>query len=114
MITAAQALALVEQSTINMDQRLKSIGDKIEQAANLGKREIWLDTALPSHLEFMIVERPYETPEFTPIQRLVRDRLTSFGFGMKIATRETQIGGGLGSMDDKVITKQLPYIKVTW
>lgn len=114
MIDAATAKALVEQSTINMDRRLSAIGEKIEQAAALGKREIWLDMALPYHNEFVVKEQPYHTAEFTGIQRSVRDKLVALGFGMIISKRETRIGGDLGSMDDEVKIEQCPYIKVTW
>lgn len=114
MITAIQARALVDQSTVAMDQRMKAICEKIEQAATIGKREIWLDIELPHYTEFYVAERPFNEPEFSAVQRVVREKLTGLGFGMRIATRETRIGGGLGSMDDEVVVKQLPYIKVSW
>ena len=114
MITATEARALVEQSAAAMDRRLKAIGEKIEQAATIGKREIWLDIELPHCTEFYVAERPFNEPEFSAVQRVVREKLTGLGFGMRIATRETKIGGGLGSMDDEVKIKQLPYIKVMW
>jgi hypothetical protein len=117
MITASKARELVELSSVNMDRRLKWIGEKIEQAATLGQNMIWLDLALPYNTELSKVEESDLRPaEFTHIQRLVRDKLVTFGFNMVIASREVHIGGGLGSMDDahEVKIKKLPYIKVTW
>ena len=114
MINATEARILVEHSEAELNKRLQTINIKIEQAAKLGKREIWLDMELPGYTEFKVLERPFNEPELTPVQRLVKDGLSAIGFTMKIATRETRIGGGLGSMDDEIEIKHLPYIKIGW
>jgi len=114
MITAKEAKELVEQSDEKMSRRLDQIGEKIKEAATLGKREIWLDMALPYHTEFAVAERPFYSAEFTPLQRLIEQKLKAFGYSMQIAKRETHIGGGLGSMDDEVKIEHLPYLQVRW
>lgn len=114
MITAKQARELVEQSEASMTRRLEQIGEKITEAAKLGKRELWLTDALPYHKEFEVVEISYRNPEFTPLQRLVEAELKKLGFTMKIEDREVTIGGGLGSMDDEPRNEMSPYIRVTW
>lgn len=114
MITAKQARELVEQSEVSMTRRLEQIGEKITEAAKLGKRELWLTWALPYHKEFEVEKKPYYPAEFTPLQRLIEAELKKLGFTMKIEDREVTIGGGLGSMDEEPRNEMRPYIRVTW
>jgi len=114
MITAQEARELVEQSEASMTRRMDQIGEKIVEAAKLGKRELWLTDALPYHKEFETVEISYRNPEFTPLQRLIEAELKKLGYSMKIIQREVTIGGGLGSMDEKPRNEMRPYIRVTW
>lgn len=114
MITAKEALELVEQSEASMTRRMDQIGEKIVEAAKLGKRELWLTSALPYHKEFEVVEISYKNPEFTPLQRLIEAELKKLGFSMRIIQREVTIGGGLGSMDEQPRNEMRPYIRVTW
>lgn len=114
MITAQEARELVEQSEASMTRRMDQIGEKIVEAAKLGKRELWLTSALPYHKEFEVVEISYRNPEFTPLQRLIEKELKRQGFTMKIENRETTIGGGFKSMDVESKIEMRPYIRVTW
>jgi hypothetical protein len=114
MITAKEARELVEQSEASMTRRLNQIGEKIVEAATLGKRELWLTSALPYHAEFQVKHEVCRTPEFTPLQRLIETELKKLGYMMKIVDREVTIGGGLGSMDDEPRNEMHPYIRVTW
>lgn len=114
MITAQEARELVEQSEASMTRRLEQIGEKITEAAKLGKRELWLSSALPYHKEFEVDKKPYYPAEFTPLQRLIAAELKKLGYMMKIEDRETKIGGGLGSLDEPSRIEMCPYIRVTW
>ena len=114
MITAKEARELVEQSEISMTRRLNQLGEKIKEAAMLGKRELWLTDALPYHKEFEVEKKPYYPAEFTPLQRLIEAELKKLGYMMKIEDREVKIGGGLGSMDEPSRLEMHPYIRVTW
>lgn len=114
MITAQEARELVEQSEASMTRRLDQIGEKIVEAAKLGKRELWLTSALPYNKEFEVEKKPFYPAEFTPQQRLIEAELKKLGFAMKIEDREVTIGGGLGSMDDEPRNEMRPYIRVTW
>lgn len=113
MITAKEARELVEQSEVSMTRRLNQVGEKITEAAKLGKRELWLIDALPYNKEFA-VEDYYGHIDFTPLQRLIEAELKKLGYSMKIIQRETQIGGGLGSMDEPSRMEMRPYIRVSW
>jgi hypothetical protein len=114
MITAKEARELVEQSEVAMTRRMDQIGEKIREAAMLGKREMWMTSALPYHKEFEVEDQPYRfTPEFTPLQRLIEKELSQQGFAMRIVEREVMIGGGLGSMEEGRQEKR-PYLLVTW
>lgn len=114
MINAREALELVEQSETSMTRRMDQIGEKIVEAAKLGKRELWLTSALPYHKEFEVVEISYRNPEFTPLQRLIEAELKKLGYSMKIIQREVTIGGGFKSMDVESKIEMRPYIRVTW
>jgi hypothetical protein len=114
MINARQARELVEQSSARMEKRLEQIGEKIEEAAGLGKTELWLFDSLPYHKEFEVVEISYRNPDFTPIQRLIKKELERLGYSFKIEQREVTIGGGLGSLDEPSRIEKHPYIRVTW
>lgn len=114
MITAQEARELVEQSETSMARRMDQIGEKIVEAAKLGKRELWLTDALPYHKEFETVEISYRNPEFTPLQRLIEAELKKLGYSMKIIQREVTIGGGFKSMDVESKIEMRPYIRVTW
>ena len=114
MINARQARELVEQSEASMTRRLEQIGEKITEAAKLGKRELWLSSALPYHKEFEVEKKPFYPAEFTPLQRLIEQELKRLGFVMKIEDRETKIGGGFKSMDTETKIEMCPYIRVTW
>ena len=113
MITAKEARELVEQSEVSMTRRLDQLSEKIKEAAMLGKRELWLTSALPYHKEFEVEHKPYQTPDFTPLQRLIEAELKRQGFTMRITEREVIIGGGLGSMEEGRPEKR-PYLLVTW
>ena len=97
-----------------MEKRLDQIGEKIREAATLGKSEIWLTSALPMHKEFEVDYQPYRNADFTPLQRLVEKELRRHGFTMKIELRETKIGGGFKSLDGETKIEMHPYLKVTW
>ena len=114
MITAKEARELVEQSEVSMTRRMDQISEKIKEAAMLGKRELWLTSALPYHKEFEVEKKPLYPAEFTPLQRLIEKELKRQGFTMKIEDRETTIGGGLGSIDEAPRNEMRPYIRVTW
>ena len=114
MITAQEARELVEQSEASMTRRLEQIGEKITEAAKLGKRELWLTCALPYNKEFEVEKKPFYPAEFTPLQQLIEAELKKLGFTMKIEDRVVTIGGGLGSMDEKPRNEMHPYIRVTW
>jgi len=114
MITAKEARELVEQSEASMTRRLNQIGEKIKEAAMLGKRELWLTDALPYHKEFEVEKKPFYPAEFTPLQRLIEAELKKLGYMMRIEDREVKIGGGLGSMDEPSRLEMHPYIRVTW
>jgi nitrate reductase beta subunit len=114
MITAQQARAAVETSHVIMTKRIQQIGEKISIAASLGKSEIWLDIALPYHVEFRVVTESFYSAEFTPLQRSIEQEMKQLGYEFKISYRETRIGGGFKSMDEEVTLKMLPYIQVTW
>ena len=114
MITAKEARELVEQSEASMTRRLNQLGEKIKEAAMLGKRELWLTDALPYHKEFEVEKKPYYPAEFTPLQRLIEAELKKLGYMMRIEDREVKIGGGLGSMDEPSRLEMHPYIRVTW
>lgn len=113
MITAQQARELVEQSEVSMTRRMDQIGEKIKEAAMLGKRELWVIDVLYYNKEFEVDYQPYRTPEFTPLQRLIEVELKRQGFTMRIAERDVIVGGGLGSMEEGRKEKR-PYILVTW
>lgn len=113
MITAKEARELVEQSEVSMTRRLNQVGEKITEAAKLGKRELWLIDALPYNKEFA-VEDYYGHIDFTPLQRLIEAELKKLGYSMKIIQRETQIGGGFKSMDVETKIEMRPYIRVSW
>ena len=113
MITAQQARELVEQSEVSMTRRMDQIGEKIQEAAMLGKRELWLASALLYHKEFEVDYQPYRTPEFTPLQRLIEVELKRQGFTMRIVERDVIVGGGFKSMEEGREEKR-PYILVTW
>jgi hypothetical protein len=97
-----------------MTRRLDQLSEKIKEAAMLGKRELWATGALPYHKEFEVEHKPYQTPDFTPLQRLIEKELKRQGFTMRIVEREVTIGGGLGSMDEAPRQEKHPYILVTW
>ena len=54
MITAKEARQLVEKCEASITRRLDEIGQKVIEAANLGKTELWLASALPNTKEFEI------------------------------------------------------------
>lgn len=114
MINARQAREMVEQSSAMMEKRLEQIGEKITEAASLGKSELWLTSALPYHKEFEVEDKPYYPAEFTPLQRLVKKEMERLGYSFKIEQRDVKIGGGLGSMDEAPREEKRPYIRVTW
>lgn len=115
MITAKEARALVETSTAQMADRLEAIEKVITEAATLGKREVWLSDALPYSDEYKVKDsRYYQSPMLTPVQELIAKELRANGFMFDITLRNVQVGGGLGSMDDEVTHKALPYLRVWW
>ena len=113
MITQAEARALVDSSNVVMEARIEKIGEKISEAAALGKTELWLSDVLYSD-EFQINHQPYRSAGMTPLQQLVKKELSKYGFNLEIKTRSTQIGGGLGSMDVEVRHEDLPYLYIRW
>ena len=113
MITAKEARDLVEQSEASMTRRLDQLGEKIKEAAMLGKRELWVIDVLYYNKEFEVNEQAYRTPEFTPLQRLIEAELKRNGFTMRIVEREVTIGGGFKSMEEGR-QEMRPYILVTW
>ena len=113
MITAKEARDLVEQSEASMTRRLNQLSEKIKEAAMLGKRELWVTDALCYHKEFEVEHKPYQTPDFTPLQRLIEKELKRHGFTMRIAERDIMVGGGFKSMEEGRKEKH-PYILVTW
>ena len=119
MITAKEALTLVETSSALMDKRLERLDKLIQEAARLGKRSITLhrDAAPYTYSvgdEFKVEHRPYQSAEFTPLQRQIKAELEKFGYAVKIVLLEVQIGGGLGSMDDEVREEDRPYFQISW
>lgn len=54
MITAKETLELTQQSETAITLRLEQIGEKIVEAAKLGKRGLWLTDALPHNTEFRV------------------------------------------------------------
>ena len=114
MISAKQARELVEQSVVMMTQRLDLIDAKITEAATLGRRELYPADVIHNADWLTVNTMAFRSPEFTPIQRLLKKELERAGFAMNIVTRETKIGGGLGSMDDEIEYKPLPDIKISW
>ena len=113
LINAMQARELVEQSKEVLDKRLEKISDKIREAATLGKRELYLADVL-YHDDWVNVEhQSYQTPEFTPVQRLIEKEMKRLGFAMGIAMREVKVGGGFKSMDETKFENH-PYILIKW
>jgi hypothetical protein len=113
MITAKEALELVEQSEMAMTRRMNQIGERIRETAMLGKRELWMTSAVPYQKEFEVEENPYQTPVLTPLQRLIEKELSKLGYSMKIVQREVTIGGGLGSIEEPR-QEMRPYIRISW
>lgn len=112
MLTAKEALVLVQESSVAMDRRMVILDHIVTEAAMLEKREVWPDMALPHDTDYRVDYDGYSTAEMTPVQRLVKDKLTKLGFMFKIEYRNTQISGGLGSMDDEIVFTDLPYLVI--
>jgi hypothetical protein len=113
-INAQEARQLVEQSKAVLDQRLDKLGEKIREAASLGKRELYPADVLYHDDWVNIEKKPFYPPELTPVQRLIEKELKRHGFIMVIDTRNIKIGGGLGSMDDEVKYEDHPYMLIKW
>jgi hypothetical protein len=114
MITAKEARELVEQSDATVKKRLECIDILIRTEASLGKREVLLKDYLYHEDWMKINKRPYQDPEFTPVQRLVKVELEKVGFTVDIHGYPITIGGGLGSMDDKPREGHDYAIRVRW
>lgn len=114
MITAKAALDIYEQSKVRMEERLDKLNDKIIEASNLGKRELWLSRAFPHAPEYCIKHNLCKAAELTPLQHIIKAEVEKLGFILEIKYEETQIGGGLGSMGDEIKYESLPYLRLSW
>jgi hypothetical protein len=85
----------------------------IEKEANLGKREMVLDWCIHHVPEFTIDIPPYSSPELSPVQRVIRDKLKSLGYTVDVF-QHTSEGGGLSCMDDDPKPVKSYHIKVRW
>lgn len=100
IINAREARELVESSTKMLDQRLETISRAIREQATLGSKELMLHSYIFGNATWMEVEeQPFRTPEFTPVQKLVKKELERQGFKVDIHTYDITIGGGFGDPD---------------
>lgn len=114
MITATQARELQTISNTAMAARMTAISNKIKETAELGKCSIILDYALPYNTEYQVKQASYFAPALSPLQGMIKDALVSAGYSVVATAEQTQIGGGLGSMDDEVTYETTWHIKVSW
>jgi hypothetical protein len=112
MISAKQAVELVENSETLIKERLEKIGKLIEVEANLGKRELTLKE-YDSDL-YKVKKSPYYSPNFTPIQRLIALRLETHGYRVKIESYEYDASKGLSSMETEPRIETSYDIVIRW
>jgi hypothetical protein len=115
MITARDARNLVVVSDESIKRHLDIISAKITELATNGASSVLLDYVSHHIEEYRVVDRfAYQYPEYTPLQKRIRDELVTKGFQVKIIQVMTQIGGGLGSMDDEVKEQPVHHIEIKW
>lgn len=114
-ITAEKARQIVETSNKLMQQRLDAVCESIRKEATLGSRELLLKPYMPDGAAWMQVEEPsaYRAPEFTPVQRKIKEELEQLGFNVCIYTYDITIGGGLGDPEPGR-TCQAHAIQIRW
>jgi hypothetical protein len=100
-INAREARELVESSAKLLEQRLDMVCEAIRKEATLGSKELLLYPymfGMFGNASWMVVEKPsaYQSPEMTPVQRLVKKELERLGFTVDIYTYDITLGGGLG------------------
>lgn len=113
MISAKEAVELVENSETLTKERLERIGKLIEIEANLGRRELKL-TECDSELYKVKKNSPYYSPNFTPTQRLIALRLEAHGYGVKIESYEYDASKGFKSMETESRIETAYNIVVRW
>lgn len=115
MITAKDARALVVVSDESVKNHLNIISAKITELATNGVSSVLLDYVSHYTKEYQVVERfAYRSAEYTPLQKRIRDELVAKGFHVNIIQVMTQIGGGLGSMDDEAKEEPVHHIEIKW
>jgi hypothetical protein len=116
MINAKEARQLVETSKEVMTKRLDRIGEKIEDAAKLGKSEIVLDHALPHDEVYKVNKKDFYPAELTEVQRLLKKELEAYPLSYIVSVIEQKHDGrgGLGCMDDEPVPFSTWHIKVSW
>ena len=112
MISAKEAVELVETSETLTKERLEKIGKLIEIEANLGKRELTLKE-YDSEL-YKVKKNPYHSPNFTPTQRLIALRLEAHGYRVKIESYEYDASKGFKSMETESRIETAYNIVVRW
>jgi hypothetical protein len=113
MINAREARTLAEESTVQVAKRVERIGENIRKQAELGARELLLKHYLFNEPWMEIERRPFNAPDYTPIQRLVKKELERVGFTVDIACEMVTIGGGFKSMEAGHEEEQ-SFIRVRW
>lgn len=98
VINAREARELVESSTKLLEQRLDMVCEAIRKEATLGSKELLLYPYMFGNASWMEVEKPsaYQSPEMTPVQKMVKKELERLGFTVDIYTYDITVGGGLG------------------
>lgn len=114
MISAKQAVELVENSETLTKERLEKIGKLIEIEANLGKRELTLTLKEHDSELYKVKKNPYSSPNFTPIQRLIALRLEAHGYRVKIESHEYDASKGFKSMETESRIETAYNIVVRW
>ena len=90
MISAKDAVRLVEESDVALQARLDKISLAIEAAAMNGKRQIDLWSADPSDTAYHVSVIPYRPVVFTATQMVIVDKLKQRGFRAEIIKEATQ------------------------
>ena len=119
MISASDAKKLVQLSAENVKNHLDKIEKAIISTASDGKSQLSLSNAMSSVFPYsdnfkITIKKELYPPELNEFQKTIKKELMAFGYGVKIDEYPVQIGGGLGSLYDKVKMGTAFQFLITW
>ena len=119
MITAADARNLALMSDVEIDKLLINISTSIESQAKLGKLSMWLTNTVPYDARYQVDDSAagsYRAVELSPIQKRLQEKLTTFGYSMRLEseTYDANRGRMAEDPDGEPNMKKRYYIKINW